>query len=82
MSAIGTYEVLNRSDFQRCLDAARNIRTETSGTWLFKTTRTSGRPSSRNCGRRPHGSYPSSDKRADGPFTMIAKTAKLAKDDC
>lgn len=42
MSAIGTYEVLNRSDFQRCLDAARSIRTETSGTWLFKTTRTVG----------------------------------------
>jgi hypothetical protein len=42
MSAIGSYEVLNRAQFQRCLDAARNIRTETSGRWLFKTTRTAG----------------------------------------
>ena len=42
MSAIGSYEILSRSDFQRCLDAARNIRTETSGKWLFKTTRTAG----------------------------------------
>src|ERR1700752_2396880 len=44
MSAIGTYEVLNRRHFERCLEAARNIRTETTGKWLFKSTTTIGVP--------------------------------------
>jgi hypothetical protein len=38
MSAIGSYAVLRRRDFAACLDRARNIRSESSGTWLFKKT--------------------------------------------
>ena len=38
MSAIGSYAVLRRRDFAACLDRARNIRSESSGKWLFKKT--------------------------------------------
>lgn len=44
MSAIGSYAVLDRAQFQRCLDAARGIRPETTGKWLFKRTETVGAP--------------------------------------
>ena len=43
MSAIGSYEVLSRSKFDECLQVARDIRTETSGKWIFRQTNTSGR---------------------------------------
>ena len=38
MSAIGSYTVLRRLNFAACLDHARNIRSESSGKWLFKKT--------------------------------------------
>src|SRR4051794_30590647 len=37
VSAIGSYEVLNRGQFAACLDLARNIRTETTGKWFRKS---------------------------------------------
>jgi len=43
MSAIGSYEVLTRDGFAACLDAARNVHPETTGKWIFKTTREKGR---------------------------------------
>jgi hypothetical protein len=43
MSAIGTYEVLSRSKFDECLKLARNIRTETTGKWIFRQTKATGR---------------------------------------
>lgn len=42
MSAIGSYEVVNRTRFAECLALARNVRTETTGKWIFKNTRTVG----------------------------------------
>jgi hypothetical protein len=38
MSAVGSYAVLRRLNFAACLDHARNIRSESSGKWLFKKT--------------------------------------------
>lgn len=43
MSAIGSYEVLTRDGFAACLDAARGVTLESSGKWIFKTTREHGR---------------------------------------
>jgi hypothetical protein len=43
MSAIGSYEVLTREGFAASLEAARNVRTEISGKWIFKTTEEKGR---------------------------------------
>jgi hypothetical protein len=43
MSAIGTYEVLSRSKFDECLKLARDIRPETTGKWIFRHTRMTGR---------------------------------------
>jgi hypothetical protein len=43
MSAIGSYEILKRSEFANCFELARNIRTETTGKWFLKNTRVSGR---------------------------------------
>ncbi len=43
MSAIGSYEVLTRDGFAASLEAARNVRTETSGRWIFKTSEEKGR---------------------------------------
>lgn len=43
MSAIGSYEVLTRAGFAACLDAARNVHPETTGKWVFKTTKVQGR---------------------------------------
>jgi hypothetical protein len=42
VSAIGSYEVLERREFARCLDLARSIRNETSGKWIFKRTEVKG----------------------------------------
>jgi hypothetical protein len=42
MSAIGSYDVLNRIRFERCIEAAQNVRTGTAGKWIFKSTRLSG----------------------------------------
>jgi hypothetical protein len=42
MSAIGSYEVLNRTRFTECLEAAQGVRPETSGTWIFKKTEVKG----------------------------------------
>jgi hypothetical protein len=42
MSAIGSYEVVTRAQFARCLEAARRISTETTGKWLFKASHTHG----------------------------------------
>lgn len=38
MSAIGSYAVLRRAGFAECVERARNIRTETRGRWLFKSS--------------------------------------------
>jgi hypothetical protein len=38
MSAIASYAVVRRHNFAACLDHARNIRSESSGKWLFKKT--------------------------------------------
>jgi hypothetical protein len=43
MSAIGSYEVLTRDGFVKCLDAARDVHPETTGKWVFKTTKVQGR---------------------------------------
>jgi hypothetical protein len=43
MSAIGSYEVLTRDGFAASLDAARNVNIETSGRWIFKTSKEKGR---------------------------------------
>jgi hypothetical protein len=42
MSAVGSYQVLKRSTFAACVEAARNVRSWTTGVWIFKRTRTSG----------------------------------------
>ena len=42
MSAIGTYDVMNRRKFDECLKAARTVRQETTGIWMFKRTKSSG----------------------------------------
>ena len=42
MSAIGSYEVLNRGQFPVCVGLARNVRTETTGKWIFRKTRIFG----------------------------------------
>ena len=43
MSAIGSYDVLTRDGFAACLDAARRVKPEATGQWIFKTTREAGR---------------------------------------
>jgi hypothetical protein len=43
MSAIGTYEVLRRSNFDQCLKLAHNIRQETTGKWIVRQTQVTGR---------------------------------------
>jgi hypothetical protein len=42
MSAIGTYEVMNRRKFDECLNAARTVRQQTTGIWMFQRTKSSG----------------------------------------
>ena len=42
MSALGSYEALERARFEHCMDLARNVRTETTGKWIFKTSTVSG----------------------------------------
>jgi hypothetical protein len=42
VSALGSYEVLNRVRFAGCLALARNVRAETTGKWIFKSTRITG----------------------------------------
>lgn len=42
MSAIGSYAVLRRALFPVCLERARNIRTETTGRWLFRSSQVAG----------------------------------------
>ena len=42
MSALGSYEVLERARFEHCMDLARNVRTETTGKWIFKTSTVGG----------------------------------------
>jgi hypothetical protein len=42
MSAIGSYEVLSRTTFDDCLEAAKGVRPETTGAWVFKKTEVKG----------------------------------------
>ena len=42
MSAIGSYEVLDRAAFAVCMDRARQVKSETTGRWIFKSQRTVG----------------------------------------
>ena len=42
MSAIGDYFVVSRSAYARCLDLAREVRSETTGKWLFRKTQVVG----------------------------------------
>jgi hypothetical protein len=42
MSAIGSYAVLSRSKFPLCLEKAQAVRHETTGWWIFETTRVVG----------------------------------------
>jgi hypothetical protein len=42
MSAIGSYAVLRREALSECVIKARNIRTETTGKWIFKRSRQVG----------------------------------------
>jgi hypothetical protein len=42
MSAIGSYVVMRRSDLPGCIALAQNIRTETTGKWIFKQTQEVG----------------------------------------
>jgi hypothetical protein len=42
MSAIGSYFVVRRSQWPACLAAARNVRSETTGRWIFKNTQVVG----------------------------------------
>ncbi len=42
MSALGSYEVLERARFEHCMDLARNVRTETTGKWIRKSSTVSG----------------------------------------
>jgi hypothetical protein len=42
VSAIGSYEVLDRTAFATCLDLARQVRSETTGKWIFKSSRVVG----------------------------------------
>src|SRR5262245_54390111 len=42
MSTIGSYAVLTRHQYPVCLERAREIRSETSGRWLFKKTEIAG----------------------------------------
>jgi hypothetical protein len=42
MSAIGKYALVNRQAWQRCLAAARSVRPETTGKWLWKKTQVVG----------------------------------------
>jgi hypothetical protein len=42
MSAIGSYSVVGRIEFPGCLARARDVRTETTGRWIFKQTRVVG----------------------------------------
>jgi hypothetical protein len=44
VSAVGSYEVLNRAGFAECLALARNVRSETTGKWMFTQTRVTGLP--------------------------------------
>ena len=36
MSAIGSYAIVSRAQYPNCLDRAREVRSETTGKWLFK----------------------------------------------
>ena len=42
MSTLGSDEVLERARFEHCIDLARNVRTKTTGKWIFKTSTVSG----------------------------------------
>ncbi len=42
MSAIGSYFVVRRSHWPDCLASARNVRSETTGKWVFQSTRVVG----------------------------------------
>jgi hypothetical protein len=42
MSAIGSCGVLKRHNFTACLVRAQNIRSESTGKWLFKKTAVAG----------------------------------------
>jgi len=42
VSAIGSYEVLDRTAFVACMDLARQVRSETTGKWIFKSSRIVG----------------------------------------
>jgi hypothetical protein len=42
MSAIGSYAVLSRAKFPLCLAKAQEVHDETTGWWIFKTTRVVG----------------------------------------
>jgi hypothetical protein len=42
MSAIGSYEILSRDGFASSVARAREIRSESTGTWIFKSTRVVG----------------------------------------
>lgn len=42
MSAIGSYELLHRRQFEDCLVRARQVCTRTTGKWIFRKTRTVG----------------------------------------
>src|SRR5262245_54018081 len=42
MSAIGSYAVVSRAKFPLCLAKARDVHDETTGWWIFKTTRVVG----------------------------------------
>ena len=42
MSAIGSYALVTRTGFQACLALARQVRSETTGKWMFKKSRVAG----------------------------------------
>src|SRR5262245_50016632 len=42
MSAIGSYAVISRARFPSCLEKAEAVHNETSGWWIFKTSRVVG----------------------------------------
>jgi hypothetical protein len=42
MSAIGSYVVMRRSDLLGCVALAQDVRTETTGKWIFKQTQELG----------------------------------------
>ena len=42
MSAIGSYAVLQRGEWNGCAALAQNVRTETTGRWMFKQSHVTG----------------------------------------